>query len=120
MPIDIDHAKRLSEARTDGPWTVGNPFDACDGMITVLDKDGYTLVGDCCFGAQSDLDAVAVVAFIAFCGTHFDSLIAELEALRKVAEAADGLEQAWIRTKWTGALKNLSVALKAWRESVGR
>ncbi len=89
---DLELARRLSAGRTKGPWT----YESAGDKPTLLrdlraehpkhwkeSEQAYSRGGWIPFSVT-----IADAAFIAYFGTHADSLLDELEALRSVAEAA--------------------------------
>ncbi len=82
VTFSLSEFRRLAEGRTPGPCYTRN----CDGLTdwgifseTYPDDERFDL---------TDITHVKDTTFWAFCSTHADSIIAELTALRKVADAA--------------------------------
>lgn len=74
--IDLDEARRISGATTRRPWRFVQVLDGIEARA-ILDASGYF------FGRSDDLENGA---FIVFWGTHADSVLAELAALRRLAD----------------------------------
>lgn len=83
--LDLEEIKRLCGGRTPGPWFIKYIATALRIMRKsgpdASDLEGYDDVQNC----PRDEDAF----FIAYMGTHADTLIAELTAARMVVDAAE-------------------------------
>ncbi len=78
---DLELARRLSAGRTKGPWRTYDIYPKDYGEVF---GPAPTTLGD-----RITLGSSADAAFIAYFGTHADSLLDELEALRRIAEEAE-------------------------------
>lgn len=86
--IDLTYARRIAEGRTKGPWHWYQQFD---GKVRVEDDEEGPIAYLCQDADEQRRNAF----FIAYFGTHADSLLDELEKLRRVAEAGDKLIAEW-------------------------
>ncbi len=90
---DLELARRLSAGRTKGPWHT-HPEESW--KVYEDNHPNSDVLGGHLISVSSPKDhwsygmtsCLANARFIAWCGSNFDSLLDELEALRKVAEAA--------------------------------
>lgn len=113
MSIDLEEFRRLIQGKTPGPW-VGF-------MDTVQQSTSFESPVRVCYVPG---DTFATVdpdrSFITYCGTHAESLLAELEALRKVAEVTITAE-ATLHDNCGGCnrcsiiYQDMRESIKAWR-----
>ncbi len=94
--IDLEECKRLCTGKTPGPW-------AWDSNNVLCCSTSFELV----------IGQPANDAFIAYFGTHADSLLDELEALRTLAENCETYFQ--VEQCRDCNTTGIDAALSAWR-----
>ncbi len=73
--MKLQELKRLCDAATPGPWSVGHPMHEDDELITVLDPEGSSLFGDMCVGMEKNEADVDTARFIAASRNYMPMLL---------------------------------------------